>query len=186
VLSREPLEAALLSLGGVGGVRLTLLGRTDIEAIQGWGAALVSTHRVVTQALALMILAPWFADKPLEQIKENLVARATDGSPGDVNCALLVGLGLLQVMPERCAPVVFDVLACVAYRADLDAIDQLGGVIGRLWPLMPGPVEVWLGEHCVRLPRKVFRLAVERLPAYKRMEFTQRWKDQRSSSPHKD
>jgi hypothetical protein len=186
LLSRGPLEGAPLLLGVCSSGRHALLNRSEVETVQQWNAAIVATHRVLAQALAFMVLAPWIAREPVERIGMNLVARVQQGTLDDVNSTLLVCLGLLQMAPERTAPLILDVLLNVARRPDLERIDLLGGLIGRLWALLPGQVEDWLGENCGRLARRVFRLAVERLPAQKRKELTQQWKNLRSNNPARD
>lgn len=177
MLGKGPVDGALLAIGICSRARLALASHSDVAVMQSWAATLVTKHRVIAQALALMVLAPWFAGAATSQ--DSLVRRVQDGALDDVNSTILVCLGLLQVAPDESSRLILDVLRSVARRSDIHAIDLLGGLIGRLWVLLPEAVEMWLCENCGRLSRRTFRFAVERVPAQKRSELTQQWKDRR-------
>lgn|GEM_PF-3065054 len=180
VFRREPLEAAVISVGVFSGERLGLLTPSYLQNVQSWSADFATEYRAISQALALMVLAPWFADKPSEQIEASLVNAASEGRLRDVSSTLLTCVGLLQLAPEKCAPLVLGLLLRIGGRSDFVQVDQFGGLVGRLWSQLPTQVEQWLEENCARLPRRVFRLAIERLPAQRRVEFTELWKTRHS------
>lgn len=187
ILGKAPLDAAVLLLGVFSQHRVSLLERTDIDQIQSLYGALDATHRTIAHALSLLVLAPWFAERPLQEIEPDLVNGAGSGSLNSANSLLVVCLGLLQIAPTKYANLVHAVLLRLQVRSDLENVDQLGGLLERLWPLLPEEVETWLSHNCQCMPRKVFRLAVERMPSQKRAMLTQQWKarrlDRRSDTP---
>jgi hypothetical protein len=179
ILGKAPLDAAVLLLGVFSQHRVALLERRDIEGIQLLYSTLDSTHRTLAHALSLLVLAPWFAERQLEEIEPDFVSGIGSGSLNVANSLLVVCLGLLQIAPTKYANFVHTVLLRLQVRSDLEDIDQLGGLLERLWPLLPEQVEMWLSHNCQSMPRKVFRLAVERMPSQKRAVLTQQWKARR-------
>jgi len=179
ILSKAPIDAAVLLLGVFSQRRVTLLDRTDIEEIQSLYRTLDSTHRTIAHALSLLLLAPWFAERPVAETEQDFVNGIASGSLNFANSLLVVCLGLLQISPLKYANLVHTVLLRLQVRSDLEDIHQLGGLLERLWPLLPEQVEEWLTHNCHAMPRKVFRLAVERLPSQKRAVLTQQWKARR-------
>jgi hypothetical protein len=179
ILSKAPLDAAVLLLGVFSQRRVTLLDRTDIEEIQSLYRTLDSTHRTIAHALSLLLLAPWFAERPVAETEQDFVNGIASGSLNFANSLLVVCLGLLQISPLKYANLVHTVLLRLQDRSDLEAVYQLGGLLERLWPLLPEQVEAWLSFNCHAMPRKVFRLAIERMPSQKRAVLTQQWKARR-------
>ena len=179
ILSKPPLDAAVLLLGVFSQHRIALLERTDIEEIQSLYRSLDSTHRNIAHAMSLLILAPWFAERPVAEIEQDLVNGIASGPLNLANSLLVVCLGLLQIAPSKYANLVHMVLLRLQIRSDLEDIHQLGGLLERLWPLLPEHVEAWLSRNCHAMPRKVFRLAIARMPSQKRAILTQQWKVRR-------
>jgi len=179
ILSKAPLDAAVLLLGVFSQRRVMLLERTDIEQIQSLYSTLDFTQRTIAHALSLLVLAPWFAERPPAEIEQEFVSGIGSRSVNFANSLLVICLGLLQIAPGKYANLVHTVLLRLQVRSDLEDIHQLGGLLERLWPLLPEQVEAWLSRNCHAMPRKVFRLAVERMPSQKRALLTQQWKARR-------
>ena len=179
ILRRDPFEAVLLAIAAFAPDRLWSLQRDQIEQMKSWYLVLDPKHRAIGHALALRVLAPWFDGESTDFIAREL-QRWVGSRCGELaSAAIVVSLGLLQLSPTRHVETILQLLVELRRHTDLSRIGRdatLGWLLGRLWPVVPDRLETWLHENCQAMSRKVFRLAVARIPSEKRRVLISEWK----------
>jgi hypothetical protein len=179
VFERDAEDAILATLGLFSSVAFPELNLNDIARMQIWLESPTVPPRILRDALALRVLAPWFGERPPNVVAETLRAWFLSSSPGLLRAALVVSVGLAQQPGGSHLAPTTRALECLPVILSLGGSDvdtAAGWLLASLWPLEPSRVEDWIAQHAGALTRKVFRIAVGRMPTPIRVRLTDRWK----------
>lgn len=179
VIDRDANDAILAALGLFGCVAFPELNLNDVARMQTWYESPSMPPRILRDALALRVLAPWFGARPPSLVTETLEAWYLPSSPGLLRAALVVSVGLAhQPGRSHLAPIerALECLPVILRLGGSDVDAAAGWLLSSLWPLEPTLVEDWIAHHADALTRKVFRIAVGRMPTPIRVQLTDLWK----------
>ncbi len=111
---------------------------------------------------------PWIAAEPAEVLDDKLQRWLASSSPYLVRVALVVSVGLVhQPIPSHFAPII-RVLQIALDKLDFsnsEVDSAIGWLLANVWSIAPLLVQDWLATHGDNLSRKVFRIAVGRMPS---------------------
>ncbi len=182
LLQRDPDEAIVAALGLFGSVSFPELNLEDIARMQAWYEQPRLAPRALRDALALRIWATWFCRNPAQVVSEQFEAWLLSSSPGLLRAAFVVAVGLLRESSDSHRAPVLRALECMPAIIGLgesDVESAAGWLLSSLWPIEPSRVEEWVATHGSILSRKVFRIAIGRMPTPIRTRLSAQWKAQR-------
>ncbi len=181
VFQRSSNEAALLALALFGGIEFPELRLADIEVMQSWFEGAQVPARNVRDALVLKVWLPWFTERPNAVVEEKL-REWLHSAPGLVRAALVTCVGLAQeVQSNEVKSLVMASLGSLASQRDREVGSAIGWFLATMWHREPELVERWLNANAARLSRRVYRIAVGRMPTSVRVRLLEKWK---ASRPH--
>ena len=182
VLERNADEAILASVGLFGSASFPELTEDDVERMQAWYELPRPPPRAIRDALALRVLTVWFIAKPSQIVTEKLESWLLSTTAGLLRAALVVSVGLAHQSSSRHGSLLVRALNCIPVILNLgesDVDSAAGWLLSSVWPIEPSLIEDWLHAHGALLSRKVFRIAVGRMPTHVRSQLTTAWKAQR-------
>ncbi len=183
VLERSANEAILTSVGLFGSVSFPELTEADIGRMQFWYELPNPPPRSIRDALALRVWTAWVIAKPPLIVSGKLESWLLLTTPGLLRAALVVSVGLAHQSSNHIS-LIIRALNCVPVILNLgesEVDSATGWLLSSVWPIEPTVIEDWLQTHGADLSRKLFRIAVGRMPTPIRIKLTSEWKAQRQS-----